>query len=52
MLAAPLLGFSKMYIRRRGFLDGWHGFAAAAMSGFHDFLVHMKLWERDVLKLG
>ena len=51
MLTAPLIEFVRMYIRGRGFLDGWHGFVAAAMSGFHQFLVYAKVWERDVLNL-
>lgn len=49
---APFLTFFRMYISRRGFLDGWHGFVVCGLSAFHDFCKYAKLWEREVLKRG
>ena len=46
MLARPPLKFLKMYVLRRGFLDGVPGFIAAATGGFYEFLKYAKLWER------
>ncbi len=50
MTAAPFLTFFRMYISRRGFLDGWHGLAVCGLSSFHDFAKYAKLWEKEVLK--
>ena len=49
LVAAPLFEFFQMYVVRRGILDGWHGFVAAGMSAFHQFLTYVKLWEKEVL---
>jgi glycosyltransferase involved in cell wall biosynthesis len=49
---APFLTFFRMYISRRGFLDGWHGLVVCGLSAFHDFCKYAKLWEREVLKRG
>jgi glycosyltransferase involved in cell wall biosynthesis len=48
----PFLTFFRMYISRRGFLDGWHGLVVCGLSAFHDFCKYAKLWEREVLKRG
>jgi glycosyltransferase involved in cell wall biosynthesis len=47
---APFLTFFRMYISRRGFLDGWHGLVVCGLSSFHDFCKYAKLWEKEVLK--
>ena len=47
---APFLQFFRMYISRRGFLDGWHGLVVCGLSAFHDFCKYAKLWEKEVLK--
>ena len=43
--------FFRMYVTRKGFLDGWHGLAVCGLSGFHDFAKYAKLWEKEVLKI-
>ncbi len=50
MTVAPFLTFFRMYVSRRGFLDGWHGLAVCGLSAFHDFCKYAKLWEKEVLK--
>ncbi len=47
---APLLTFFRMYVSRRGFLDGWHGLAVCGLSACHDFVKYAKLWEKEILK--
>ncbi len=49
---APFLTFFRMYISRRGFLDGWHGLMVCGLSAFHDFVKYGKLWEKEILKRG
>lgn len=49
---APLLTFFRMYISRKGFLDGWHGLVVCGLSAFHDFVKYSKLWEKEILKRG
>lgn len=50
LTVAPFLTFFRMYISRRGFLDGWHGLVVCGLSAFHDFCKYAKLWEKEVLK--
>jgi glycosyltransferase involved in cell wall biosynthesis len=45
LLLRPPGRFLKMYVVRRGFLDGWRGFLIAAIGGFYVFLKYAKLWE-------
>lgn len=47
---APFLTFFRMYISRKGFLDGWHGLVVCGLSAFHDFCKYAKLWEKEILK--
>ncbi|HET9869418.1 MAG TPA: glycosyltransferase family 2 protein [bacterium] len=47
---APFFTFTRMYLSRRGFLDGWHGFVVCGLSAFHDFAKYAKLWEKEVLR--
>lgn len=50
LTVAPFLTFFRMYISRRGFLDGWHGLVVCGLSAFHDFCKYAKLWEKEILK--
>ena len=52
LTAAPVLTFFRMYVSRRGFLDGWHGFVLCALSAYHDFCKYAKLWEKEILGRG
>lgn len=41
----PIRTFLDLYLRRRGFLDGFPGFVFSVYSGLHHALSYMKLWE-------
>jgi len=41
----PAKTFMSLYIRHRGFLDGFPGFVFSLYSGFHHAFSYMKLWE-------
>lgn len=41
----PLLTFVQIYIRHKGFLDGFPGFVFALFSGLHWQIAYMKYWE-------
>jgi len=41
----PFGTFFRLYIRHRGFLDGFPGFVFSLYSGFHHAFSYMKLWE-------
>lgn len=41
----PLFTFISLYIRYRGFFDGFPGFVFSLYSGFHHAFSYMKLWE-------
>lgn len=41
----PILRFVRGYVLQRGFLDGRHGLAIAAVSSFSVFLKYAKQWE-------
>lgn len=41
----PCGTFCSLYIRHRGFLDGFPGFVFSLYSGFHHAFSYMKLWE-------
>ncbi len=45
ILLRPAFLFFKMYILRRGFLDGLHGFILAIFSSAYVFTKYCKLWE-------
>jgi glycosyltransferase involved in cell wall biosynthesis len=47
-LLRPPFQFVKMYILRRGFLDGIQGFILAVLSSAYVFTKYAKLWERRV----
>ena len=44
LLLRPPAIFFKMFILKRGFLDGWHGFLLASFSSFHVLVKYAKLW--------
>jgi len=41
----PLATFLSLYIRHRGFMDGFPGFVFSLYSGLHHAFSYMKLWE-------
>ncbi|MCX7833452.1 MAG: glycosyltransferase family 2 protein [Ignavibacteria bacterium] len=41
----PLCDFLKVYISKKGFKDGIHGFILAVFSSMHKFCTYAKLWE-------
>ncbi|MFH1860495.1 MAG: glycosyltransferase family 2 protein [bacterium] len=45
LIIRPLFIFFKMYILKKGFLDGIHGFVLAVLSSFYVFVKYAKLWE-------
>lgn len=47
---APLVRFLSLYIRHKGFLDGFPGFVFALYSGLHQLAAYIKYWE--MVKLG
>jgi glycosyltransferase involved in cell wall biosynthesis len=50
LLLRPSYFFFRMYVLKRGFLDGAHGFILAALSAFSVFVKYAKLWEIEKLK--
>lgn len=46
----PAATFLSLYLRHRGFLDGFPGFVFSIYSGFHHAFSYMKLWEIYRLK--
>jgi glycosyltransferase involved in cell wall biosynthesis len=42
---APVFAFMKYYFFRLGFLDGWHGFVCAKMTGSYTFMKYARLME-------
>jgi glycosyltransferase involved in cell wall biosynthesis len=49
---SPLAMFAKVYLARRGFLEGRHGFILAALYGYYTFLKYAKLWELHTRRTG
>ncbi len=45
LFCRPIGTFLDLYLRRRGFLDGFPGFVFSLYSGFHHAFSYMKLWE-------
>ena len=39
--------FLKMYVLRRGFLDGWRGLVLASIAAFYVFSKYAKMWEAE-----
>lgn len=46
----PVYTFFKMFILRRGFLDGLHGFVLSILSSAYVFTKYAKLWEHKLSK--
>jgi glycosyltransferase involved in cell wall biosynthesis len=44
----PVQRFLKMYVVRRGFLDGLHGLVLSMLGAFTVFLKYAKLWELEL----
>jgi len=44
----PWMRFLKMYVMRRGFLDGKHGLVLSYLAAFSVFTKYARLWEADV----
>ncbi len=40
-----LITFYRLFLRHRGYIDGWRGFLFASMSALHHPVVAIKLWE-------
>lgn len=49
LLVRPPFMFVKMYIIRRGFLDGMHGLILSLLSSAYVFTKYAKLWDRERL---
>lgn len=45
LLLKPISTFIRLFIRYRGFLDGFPGFIFSVYSGLHFAFAYMKLWE-------
>jgi glycosyltransferase involved in cell wall biosynthesis len=52
LFLVPLERFLGRYVRHRGYRDGFHGFALAALIGLNYFLRHLKLWEMRYRRPG
>src|SRR3989338_4028697 len=46
-LVDPLVTLFRLFLRHRGFVDGWRGFLFASLSALHHPLVAVKLWEEQ-----
>ncbi|MBM4056175.1 MAG: glycosyltransferase family 2 protein [Planctomycetes bacterium] len=46
LVLRPVYKFLKVYIMKRGFLDGLPGFILAITNSFYIFVKYVKLWER------
>ncbi len=45
----PLYHFYKVFILRKGFLDGLEGFLASAFSSFYRLVAYAKVWEHKIM---
>lgn len=45
LMTHPLGAFFKMYVQRRGFLDGMPGLILSGLYGYYTFLKYAKFWE-------
>ncbi len=52
LLVRPPARFLRMFVVRRGFLDGARGFLLATIGAFYVFLKYAKLWELKQLAAG
>jgi len=45
MILKPILTFFDIYLRHRGYVDGFRGFVWALFSAAHNFYAYVKYWE-------
>lgn len=45
LVTHPLAAFAKMYLQRRGFLDGMPGLILSGLYGYYTFMKYAKFWE-------
>jgi hypothetical protein len=50
LFVRPWARFFKMFILRRGFLDGKHGLVLSILAAFSVFTKYARLWEMEALK--
>lgn len=50
LILNPMCDFLKVYISRKGFKDGIHGFIFAIFSSIHKLCTYAKLWEYNYCK--
>ena len=50
LIVRPPFLFFKMYVLKRGFLDGWHGLVLSMVSSAYVFVKYAKHWELDCTK--
>lgn len=50
LLVSPLAMFCKMYLIRKGFLDGWSGLVLSVLYAVYTFCKYAKLAELDAMK--
>ena len=51
IILKPLVRFLEIYIRHKGFMDGFPGFVFAWYSGLHIASSYVKYWEKKTLKV-
>ncbi len=47
LMLNPLSRFWRMYVAKRGFLDGFQGFLLAAYAAFYTHVLYAKIWEKQ-----
>lgn len=52
MLIKPLITFFSIYVRHRGYVDGFRGFIWALFSAAHHFYAYVKYWSNEIKKLS
>ena len=48
LVLSPFATFLKMYLLRRGYRDGLHGFVLSVLGGYYAFSKYAKLWEKGL----
>lgn len=48
MLIKPIVTFFSIYVRHRGYVDGFRGFVWALFSAAHHFLAYVKYWSNEL----
>lgn len=51
IIIRPSFIFVKMYILKKGWMDGIHGFILAVLSSFYVFVKYAKLWEKGLFAM-